>query len=91
VSHQAKWEYVKAIHVRCCQAGAIQSTRRRPDQEGRQRPCQAEKLDPRPHAHGLRPLRLPQGLAAMKALYRHELRLFQDLFLLCGGDQLAVA
>src|SRR5574341_720817 len=31
-------------------------------QEGRQCPCGAEELDPRPEAHGLRALRLPRGL-----------------------------
>lgn len=46
---------------RSCQARAIQFTRGRPDQAGRQRPWGAEALDPRPQAHGLRPRRLPAG------------------------------
>ncbi len=49
-------EFINAHLYRYCQTRAIQFTRGRPDQEGRQCPHRAEELDPCPQAHGLRPL-----------------------------------
>ena len=49
-------EFINAHLYRYCRARAIQFTRGRPVQEGRQRAHRAEKLDARPQAGGLRPL-----------------------------------
>ena len=74
-------EFINDHLYRYCQAQEIQFTRGRPVQEGRQRPHRAEELDPRPEARGVLRYDTPAAVAALNALYRHELRLFQNLFL----------